>query len=332
MRKVRWGILSTAAFGVKTFIPSLLKSERSEVVAIASRSLEKSRCVANQFGAARAYGSYEELLADPTIEVIYNPLPNYLHVPMTLAAARAGKHVLCEKPIALNTREAEQLRAVKSVQIAEAFMVRFHPQWVRARELMRNGDLGEIRAVQTVFSYSNRDPNNIRNRVEHGGGALYDIGCYAVVTARYIFEAEPIRVLCTVDRDPDFGTDRTVTAILDFGNGKQQNFTVSTQAAPCQSVRILGTRKRLTVEVPFNAPAGKPTRLFIDDGQDLSGATAPVEIVPSCDQYTLQADAFSSAVCGETKVPYGVEDAICNMKVIDALFRSADSNQWEHVD
>lgn len=331
MRKVRWGVLSTAAFGVNTFIPSLLKSEGSELVAIASRSLDNARRVADQFGIASVYGTYEALLADPSIEVIYNPLPNDLHVPMTLAAARAGKHVLCEKPIALNTREAEQLRAVKNVYVAEAFMVRFHPQWVRVRELVRNGGLGEIRALQTVFSYFNRDGNNIRNRVEHGGGALYDIGCYAVVTARYIFESEPLRVLCSLDRDPDFGTDRTATAIIDFGGGRQQSFAVSTQAAPCQSVRIVGTRKRLTIEVPFNAPADESTRLFIDDGQDLTGINAPMEIIPPCDQYTLQVDAFSNAVRGEVKLPYGAEDAICNMKVIDALFNSAKSNQWEHV-
>jgi predicted dehydrogenase len=331
MRKVRWGVLSTAAFGVKTFIPSLLKSEVSELGAIASRSLDSARRVADQFGVASAYGSYEELLADPTIEVIYNPLPNDLHVPFTLAAARAGKHVLCEKPIALTAVEAEQLRAVTNVQIAEAFMVRFHPQWVRARELVRSGALGEIRAVQTVFSYFNRDANNIRNRPEHGGGALYDIGCYAIVTARYIFEAEPLRVLCMMDRDPDFATDRTVTAMIDFGVGRQQSFTASTQATPCQSVHIMGTRKRLKVDVPFNPPSDKPTRLFLDEGQDFFGLNAPMEVIPACDQYTLQVDAFSRAVRGESVFPYGVEDAICNMKVIDALIRSAHTHQWENI-
>ncbi len=331
MKKVRWGVLSTAAFGVKTFIPSLLKSESSELVAVASRSLESAQQVAHQFGIATAYGSYEALLADPTVEVVYNPLPNDLHVPMTLLAAQAGKHVLCEKPIALNAMQAQALREIKNVHIMEAFMVRFHPQWHRVRELVRTGALGEIRTVQTLFSYFNRDPNNIRNRPENGGGALYDIGCYAVVTGRYIFESEPTRVMCMIDRDPEFGTDRTVSAILDYGRGRQQTFTVSTQATRSQSVQILGTRKRLKVDVPFNAPLDGPTRLFIDDEQDLSGNTVHMELVAPSNQYTLQCDMFSRAVRGQAELPYGVEDAISNMKIIDALFRSTESGCSESV-
>ncbi len=331
MKKVRWGVLSTAAFGVNTFIPSLLKSELSELGAIASRSYDNARRVADQFGVATAYGTYEALLADPSIEAIYNPLPNDLHVPMTLAAARAGKHVLCEKPIALNADEAAQLKTVKNVHVMEAFMVRFHPQWLRVRELVRSGALGGIRSVQTEFSYFNRDPNNIRNRPAHGGGALYDIGCYAVATARFIFECEPVRVMCVMDIDPDFGTDRTVTALLDFGAGRHQSFTVSTQATLSQSVYILGTRQRLKIEVPFNATADQPTLIFLDSGQDLAGTQSPMEVIEACDQYTLEVDAFARAVRGVSPLPYGVEDAICNMKVIDALFRSAKASQWERV-
>ena len=331
MEKVRWGVLSTAAFGVNTFIPSLLKGELSELVAVASRSLESAQRVAHQFGVHSAYGSYEALIADPAIEVIYNPLPNDLHVPMTLLAARAGKHVLCEKPIAMNALQAQALREIKNVHIMEAFMVRFHPQWHRVRELLRSGALGEIRTLQTHFSYFNRDPNNIRNRPENGGGALYDIGCYAVVTGRYIFENEPTRVMCMMDRDPEFGIDRTVSAMLDYGYGRQQTFTVSTQATRSQSVQILGTRKRLKVDVPFNAPFDGPTKLFIDDAQDLSGKSAHMELISPANQYTLQCEVFSRVVRGQADLPYGVEDAISNMKVIDALFHSAKSGQWEKV-
>ena len=332
MKKVTWGILSTAKIGREKVIPAMQKGQFSLVSAIASRSLESARKVADDMGIAKAYGSYEELFADPEIEAIYNPLPNNQHVSMTLAAARAGKHVLCEKPFAMNAREAEQLREVAGqVHIMEAFMVRFHPQWLRAREIVRSGALGELRTVQAFFSYFNRQPGNIRNRPEVGGGALYDIGCYAIVAGRFLFEAEPLRVVALIDRDPDFQTDRTVTAVADFGGGRRLDFTVSTQSVPYQRVQAIGSLQRLELEIPFNAPLGGTTCILVDDASLPGGASAVPETLPPCDMYTLQGDAFSQVIRGAVPLPYGLDDAICNMRVIDALFKSGQSGQWETV-
>jgi predicted dehydrogenase len=279
-----------------------------------------------------AHGSYEALLADPAIEAIYNPLPNHLHVEWTLRAAAAGKHVLCEKPFSLSAVEAEGLRAVDpKLLVAEAFMVRFHPQWQRARELVRSGRLGTLRAVQIFFSYFNEDGANIRNQAAAGGGALLDVGCYAVVAGRWFLEAEPRRVIALLDRDPRFGTDRTCSALVDFGEGRRLDFTVATQCARYQRIQLVGTSGRLEIQIPFNAPAGGATRLLLDDASSLDGAGITVETVPPCNQYTLQGDAFSRAVRGEEPLPFGLEDALRNMRIIDALFRSEQSGRWEEV-
>ena len=335
-RKVRWGVLSTAKIGWEKVIPAMQKSQFCSIDAIASRDLGAAQSWAGKLGIPRAYGSYEDLLADPAIEAIYNPLPNDLHVEWTLRAARAGKHVLCEKPFAMNANEAAQVRELAGtgpgqVHIMEAFMVRFHPQWLRARELVRSGELGDLRTVQVAFSYNNQNAGNIRNKPENGGGALYDIGCYAIVAGRFLFDAEPLRVMALVERDPIFKTDRLSSALLDFGDGRRLDFTVSTQAAPFQRVQAIGTKKRLEIEIPFNAPPGEAMRLFLDDGQVIGGRAALQETLPACDQYTLQGDAFSRAVCGEIPLPYGVEDAICNMRVLDALFASERSGNWENI-
>ncbi len=332
MKKVVWGVLSTANIGLEKVIPAMQKSAWCDMRAIASRSLPKAQAAAAQMGMDRAYGSYEELLADPEIEAIYNPLPNDLHVPLTLAAARAGKHVLCEKPFAMNAREAAQVREVADkVHIMEAFMVRFHPQWLWARSQVQSGALGELRAIQVFFSFFNRDPLNIRNQVATGGGALYDIGCYAVVAGRFFFGAEPQRVVALVDRDPAFQTDRTISALVDFGHGRRLDFTASTQTVPYQRVQLIGTERRLEIEIPFNAPLGGSTRVYLDDGQALGDASAQAQTLDACDMYTLQGDAFSRVVRGDLVLPYGVEDAILNMKIIDALYASGHSERWERV-
>ena len=332
MKKVSWGILSTANIGLQKVIPAMQQGEYCDIQAISSRSVESARAAADKLGIAKAYGSYEELIADPEIEAIYNPLPNHLHVPMTLAAARAGKHVLCEKPIALNANQAAELREVgEKVHIMEAFMVRFHPQWLRAREIVRSGELGELRTIQSFFSYFNRSPDNVRNQADIGGGALYDIGCYPIVTARFLFEAEPIRVMALADLDPEFKTDRDFCGLLDFGNGRRLQFTVSTQSASYQKVNAVGTKQRLEIEIPFNAPPDEVTRIFIDDGSQFANGAAVTETLPPCNQYTLQGDAFSRVIRGEIAAPYGVDDAVRNMKIIDALFKSAQSGAWENV-
>lgn len=332
MKKVSWGVLSTAKIGWEKVIPAMQQSALCSIDAIASRNVDSAKTWATKLGIPTAYGSYEDLLADPQIEAIYNPLPNDLHVEWTLKAARAGKHVLCEKPFAMNAREAAQVREVAGqVHIMEAFMVRLHPQWLRARELVRSGEMGDLRTVQVFFSYTNQDVDNIRNRPENGGGAVYDIGCYAIVAGRFLFESEPLRAMALVDRDPVFKTDRAASAVLDFGNGRRLDFTVSTQSTPFQRLQAVGTKKRLELEIPFNAPLGGTTRLLIDDGAVIGGKQAVVETLPECNMYTLQGDAFSRAVRGEASLPYGVDDAICNMRVIDALFASEQSGAWQAV-
>ncbi|WP_375599014.1 Gfo/Idh/MocA family protein [Devosia sp. Naph2] len=331
-QKIRWGILSTANIGMQKVTPAIQASPSSEVVAIASRDQAKARAAADQLGIERAYGSYQELFADPDIDAIYNPLPNHLHVPMTLAAARAGKHVLCEKPIALTAAEAEQLREIPSgIVFMEAFMVRFHPQWHRVREIIRSGELGEVRAINAVFSYHNVDPHNVRNQADIGGGGIMDIGCYPITAARYFFEGEPERVVSLVERDPVFGTDRLASVLADFGGGRQLSFICSTQATPHQRVQVLGTRAKAEIIIPFNAPPNTPTAITIDQGAALEGTLARREILPACDQYTEQAEAFAQAALGNTPLPYGVEDAIRTMRVIDAIFESEKTGAWAVV-
>ena len=330
-RKVSWGVLGVAKIGVEKVIPGMQRGALSRVDAIASRNLEKASAAAAALGIGRAYGSYEELLADPRIEAIYNPLPNELHVPWTIRALDAGKLVLCEKPIPLNAAEAEQLlaaRARSGRHVAEAFMVRFHPQWRRAHELAHSGEIGALRAIQTFFSYHLLDPTNIRNKPP-GGGALYDIGCYAILTARYIFGAEPRRVSASIDFDPVMGTDRLVSALAEFPGGRQLTFTCATQTSAHQRVTIAGDSGRVEIAIPFNAPPDRPTGITIDSGADLFGGGARTEEFATCDQYTLQGDAFSRAVLGEGPLDYPIEDAIANMRVIDAVFRSAKTGAWE---
>jgi predicted dehydrogenase len=327
---VRWGVISTARIGWEKVLPGMMKSKDIEIRAISSRTLPTAKKWAKKLGIPVAYGSYEDMLDDPDIEVVYNPLPNHLHVPMTLAAAAKGKHVLCEKPIALTAKEAAKLRSAPgSVMIAEAFMVRQHPQWLKAREIAQSGKLGTLRAIQCFFSYHNTDPKNVRNIADIGGGAVYDIGCYPIVTARFIFGAEPERVMAVIDRDPEFKTDRTTSAVLDFGQGRQLTFTVSTQTVPYQRVNIFGTKGRLEVEIPFNAPQGGAMRLWLDDGKKLGDASAKPVKIGKADQYHLQGEYFSRVVRGKEKNLYGVEDAIQQARILDAVFRSAKSGKWE---
>jgi predicted dehydrogenase len=329
--KLRWGILSTAKIGLEHVIPAMQRGQLTTVNAIASRDLDRARQAASKLGIPTAYGSYEELLADPQIDAIYIPLPNHLHVPWTAKAAEAGKHVLCEKPLSLTAAEAETLlevRARTGVQIAEAFMINCHPQWQRVRALLDEGRIGELRAISGVYSYFNNDPANVRSKVEWGGGGLMDIGCYLIHTARYAFRQEPRRVVGLIDRDPQLGIDRLTSALLDFPGG-QAVFTCSTQLIPHQQIQILGTRGCITLEIPINAQPDRPARLFIDSSGDLRGAGITTETFPACDQYTLQGDAFAKAVFEGTPAPVPLEDSIRNMAVIEAIFNSARSGQWE---
>jgi predicted dehydrogenase len=330
-KKARWGVLGVANIAVRKVIPAMQQGAWSEITAIASRDLKKAEDAARALGIPKAYGSYEELLADSEVDAIYNPLPNHLHVAWSIKAAEAGKHVLCEKPISLTAAEAEGLLAVRDrtgVKIQEAFMVRTHPQWIGALDLIKTGRIGKVRSMVGAFSYFNRNPENIRNIVEYGGGGLMDIGCYHINTSRLIFGEEPRRVLGLVELDPELKVDRLTSAILDFPSG-QSIFTCSTQVVPYQRVHIIGTRGRIEIEIPFNAPSDRPCRIFVDDGSDLfGGGIEQIEFAP-CDQYTIQGDLFSKAILENSDAPIPLDDSIKNMAVIEAVFRSAKSGGWE---
>jgi predicted dehydrogenase len=329
--KVRWGVLSTSQFALKLAVPAMQKSEWCDIRAIASRDRKKAEEAARRMGIPKAYGSYEELLQDPEIEAIYNPMPNHLHVPWSIKAAEGGKHVLCEKPLSVTVAEARELQRVQEktgMKIGEAFMVRTHPQWLRARELVRSGRIGELRSIAGYFSYFNRDAGNIRNNPDIGGGGLLDIGCYPITTSRLIYGEEPTRVVSLIERDPEMKIDRLASVILDFPSG-HAIFTCSTQVVPYQRINLIGTKGRIEIEIPFNAPNDRPCRIFIDDGGDLSGKTIRTETFPVCDQYTLQGDLFSRAIRENLEVPVPVTDAVKNMAVIEAAFRSAESDRWE---
>ena len=330
MEPVRWGILSTASISTAKVIPAMLKSQHLTVAAIASRGLPRAQEAAATLGIPKAYGSYEALLADPSIEAIYNPLPNHLHVELTLAAARAGKHVLCEKPFAIRAADLEVLRPyADKVHIREAFMVRFHPQWLAVREELRRGAIGELRYMHVPFSYFNADAGNIRNMADIGGGALYDIGCYAITAGRWFFEADPERVIAAVDRDPAFKTDRTSSGVLDFGAGRHLAFSVSTQAARYQRVQLVGSQGRIEIEVPFNAPQDQGSSYWVDDCSTLDGAGIRTVNLPLADQYQLQAEAFSNAVRSEKPDARALDEAMVGMRIIGALFESEKSGRFE---
>ena len=334
MKTIKWGVLSTAKIATQKVIPAMQAGTRGTVAAIASRDPARARAAAAALGLEQAYGSYEALLADPGIDAIYNPLPNHLHVPWTIKALEAGKHVLCEKPIGLTAQEAEALieaRDRSGKHVLEAFMVRQHPQWAKACALAQGGRIGEARAIQTSFAYFNPDPANIRNQPDIGGGALYDIGCYAILAARFLFGTEPQRAVALVDRDPVMKVDRLTSGLVDFPDGRQLVFLCATQLSRYQKLHIFGTNGRIDIEVPFNPPPGRLARLRVDDGAGGDGFEIETIDTEPCDQYTLQGDEAARVFLGEIPAPYPIEDAIRNMRVLDALFRSRESNRWEIV-
>ncbi|CAN5714574.1 Gfo/Idh/MocA family oxidoreductase [soil metagenome] len=328
---IRWGVLGVAKIATGRVIPAMQRAAHCEILAIASRDGSKAEHAASRLGIPRAYGSYDALLADPDIDAIYNPLPNHLHVPWTIRAAEAGKHVLCEKPIALNAAEARTLLEVRDrtgKRIQEAFMIRTHPQWVRAKSLVDQGRLGELRAITGVFSYYNADPSNVRSVVEWGGGGLLDIGCYLINTARFIFAAEPSRIAGAIERDPSTGVDRLVSMLLDF-ESRHAIGTCSTQVLPYQRIEIVGTKGRVEIEIPFNTPSEGATRLSLDTSGELTGAGIETFTIEPCDQFTLQAEDFAQRILEHRPPRVPLEDAVANMACIDAVFRSAATGRWE---
>ena len=333
IEKVKWGILGVANIAVKKVIPAMQLGQWSDITAIASRDLTKAQNAAQQLGIPKAYGSYEELIADSEIEAIYNPLPNNLHIDWTIKAARAGKHVLCEKPISMTVAEALPLVKVQQetgVKIEEAFMVRTNPQWVATLNLIKEGKIGEVRSVTGFFSYNNQDPNNIRNIRETGGGGLMDIGCYMIFFSRLVFGTEPRRVVSLVEEHPETKTDILTSALMEFPTG-HATFTCSTRVTPYQRFQIIGTTGRLEVQIPVNAPPDRPLKVFLDDGTDLTGASIRTIEFEACDQYTVQGDLFSQAIREDREPALSLEDSIKNMAVIEAIVRSGTSGKWEVV-
>lgn len=330
MDKIRWGVLSTANIGVKKVIPATQRSQLGTVTAIASRDLARAKAAAAELDIEKPYGSYQELLSDRNVDAVYIPLPNHLHVRWAMRALSAGKHVLCEKPIGLNVAEAEQLAGAAAahpkLKVMEAFMYRFHPQWQAARKFVRSGRIGQLRTIHTDFSYYNDDPKNIRNQRDMGGGALMDIGCYAISLSRFIFDAEPQRVLGHIERDVTTEVDRLTSAVLEFFQGSS-TFTCSTQLVPYQRVQIFGTSGRIEIEIPFNAPPDRPCRMWQQIGTQPGTPIEEIEF-ETCDQYTLQADAFARAILEDTPAPTPLADALDNMRVIERVFQSAKKNEW----
>jgi len=327
MSKLRFGILSTAKIGIDKVIPAMQRGEHTEVVAIASREHGRAQSAARTLGIARAHGSYEELLADPEVDAVYNPLPNHLHVPLSIAALEAGKHVLCEKPIGLSSAEGQELvdaaARYPKLKVMEAFMYRHHPQWRRAKQIVADGGVGRLRTIQSFFSYYNDDPTNIRNQVGiGGGGGLADIGCYSISLSRFIFDAEPERVLGIVEYDPQLKVDRLASAILDFGSGTA-TFTCGTQLAPFQRVNIFGTAGRVEIDIPFNAPNDRPCTMRHQHAGGIDEIALPV-----CDQYTIQGDLFARSVLEDRPVPTPITDAVANMRVIERVVESGKVGGW----
>ncbi len=323
---MRWGVLSTANIGRRKVVPAIMRARRNSVIAVASRRLGEAQAYAAELGIPRAFGSYEELLADPGIDAVYIPLPNHLHARWTIAAARAGKHVLCEKPLAMDAHEAEEMVAAcktAGVTLVEAFMYRLHPSWVAVRELVASGRIGRLTAIDSWFGYHNDDPANIRNIAASGGGALYDVGCYCINLSRMLFAAEPLRVQASMTRDPAMGVDVLTSAILDFPTGTA-SFGCSTRTEDDQRVHIYGTDGRISVGIPFNIPLDRPTEVFVIAGGDPPVAPGIERLsFAAADPYTVQAEQFAATVLDGGEPPFPAGDGVANMRVIDAIFAAA---------
>ncbi len=329
---IRWGVLGCAKIAIEKVIPAMLQGKYSQITAITSRDINKSKKVAMELKIPKYFGSYQELLDDDTIDAIYIPLPNHLHLEWCIKAMEAGKHVLCEKPLALTTQDIKKLIKVRDktgIKISEAFMIRSHPQWIKSKSLIKDGAIGDLKTIHGFFSYFNTDPNNIRNIKDYGGGSIWDIGCYPINSSRFLFDEEPTKVIATFKNDPEFDVDILSSAILEFPSG-QAVFTSATQIAPFQRITAFGTKKQLEIEIPFNAPIDKKTSIILSENVSRSSERELIEI-DVCNQYTLQGDNFSLAILNNTVVPVTLEDSLNNTAIIEALFRSNLNGKWENV-
>jgi predicted dehydrogenase len=329
MTKVSWGILSTAKIGIVKVIPAMQKGEYSEVIAISSRNLDKAKKAAEKLGIPKTYGSYDELLADKEIDAVYIPLPNHLHIEWTIKSLEANKHVLCEKPIGMNYKDAvrlqNEIKRFPKLKVMEAFMYRHHPQTLKTKKLIEHGTIGELRNIHTMFTYYNVNPEDIRNQADIGGGGLLDIGCYCVSISRYLFDSEPRRVCATIEYDPKLEIDRLISAVLEFEKGNAV-FTCSTQLTNHQYAKILGTKGKMELEIPFTPMPNDSAKITLQTGEK----TEEIIFEP-CDQYTIQGDMFAQAILNDTNVFTPFEDAVANMKVIDKIIESSKTGIWVKV-
>jgi predicted dehydrogenase len=329
MEELRWGILSTADIGRTKVVPAMQKAKRNRVVAVASREPNRAADYARELAIPTVHPSYEALLADPGVDAVYIPLPNHMHAEWAMAAARAKKHVLCEKPLAMNAAEAARMVAVaeqEDVILAEAFMYRLHPSWQKVREIVASGRIGRLSAVQSWFGYYNDDPANIRNIVEAGGGALLDVGCYCINLSRMLFDGEPHRVSGSMVRDPALGVDTLTSGMLEFDTGVA-TFTCSTRTETDQRVHIYGTQGRISIGIPFNIPPDRPTEIYVTAGGDPPVAPDTETIkFETADPYTVQAEFFAAAVLDGTPMPFPASDAVGNMRVVDLIVETAGAD------
>ena len=329
-KTIKWGVISTANIGASKVVPAMQQCELGKITAIGSANVSRAKEIAQEHGIAKVHDSYDALLANPEIDAVYIPLPNHLHVEWSIKALEAGKHVLCEKPIGLDTKDAQRLidaaKKYPNLKVMEAFMYRFHPQWIKVKELVADGAIGEVRTIHSIFTYFNDDPQNVRNQSDIGGGGLMDIGCYNISFPRFVFEDEPEKILGVIDRDPELKTDRMTSGVMHFSGNRTSTFTCSTQLMPFQRCIVHGREGLIEIQIPVNAPADEPVQIFLRTKTGEEEYTfEPV------DQYTLQADAFAKAILNNTDVPTSLDDALNNMKVIDAIVQSAENDAWVSI-
>ena len=335
---IRWGVLGAAAIATGRTMPAMLEAPSATLLALASRDLAKAQAVAQTLGIPRVYASYEALLADPQVDAVYVPLPNQLHFEWALRCLQAGKHVLCEKPLCLSADQVSQLCAARDRtqrHIEEGFGFRNHPQWAKLDELLASDAIGPVRAVHATLAKQFLDPLDVRNNPATGGGALYDLGSYAISACNLIFKRQPARVVAALERDPTFGIDRLSSAILDYGNAHAL-LTVATQSGPCnwgthQQLSVLGANGWLRLTFPY--AHGRPSACQIELGDSSSVGSFPTQTFhfEPANQYTLQIERFSRLLLGHEAPSWPIEDALHTLRVIEALFVSAHSASWQSL-
>lgn len=323
--KINWGILGAAAIAKDQLMPAIKQSTNSNLMALASREIEKAKIIAEANNIPKCYGSYDELLNDPQIDAVYIPLPNHLHMEYTIKAIQKGKHVLVEKPICLKSNDVEEIIKVMNdfpqVKVMEAFMYKLHPQWIKVKELITDGAIGKLKFIQSSFSFFDDNPKSIVNTKEYGGGSLYDIGCYPVSVSRFLFDDQPKLICANMEIDPNLGIEVTTNCILEFENGRSQFFS-SIRMKDNQNVKIFGTEGIIELVLPFNPLPNKQAEIIL-----IKNETKEIIKVDSCNQYEIEVSLFSKSIIENTEPPVSIYDSLNNMLVIDKIFESANYNK-----